>query len=99
MKKLDVERVIERMQLGLCMAIEEGKEVLQDEDGNYNGDEFFGFSPYDVAEVHITKVTHDVWYRLKDGRVFDNAANECEPDRKLYDVGITHRLLPLKLFD
>jgi len=49
-------------------------------------EEFYGFHPEDVAEMHFHKhgVGRGVWYRLKDGRVIDAIGKASEPDRIWY---------------
>ena len=51
-------------------------------------EDFFGFSAADVAEVHRHKQGYgrENFFRLKDDRVFDSAAQPHEPDRALYDT-------------
>ncbi len=51
-------------------------------------EEFFGFGAPDVAEVHRHKQGYGkaVFFRLRDDRVFDGAAQPHEPDRALYDA-------------
>lgn len=51
-------------------------------------EEYFGFNAADVAEVHRHKqgFGSESFFRLKDDRVFDSAAQPHEPDRALYDA-------------
>jgi len=48
--------------------------------------EFYGFRPEDVAEMHLHKqgFGRGVWYRLTDGRVFDAAGKPSHPERYWY---------------
>jgi hypothetical protein len=50
--------------------------------------DFYGFRPDDVAAIHTHKtgVGDGLWFRLHDGRVYDKAGEECEPDAGLYDT-------------
>jgi hypothetical protein len=58
------------------------------EPGEYDTATFFGFSPEDVDGIHTHKigVGDGVWYRLKDGRVFNAYGEECEPNSSIYDT-------------
>ena len=49
-------------------------------------EEFYGFRPEDVAELHLRKhgFGPGVWYRLKDSRVFDAAGKPSHPERYWY---------------
>lgn len=48
---------------------------------------FFGFQPEDVAGVHFRKSSlSGVWFRLKDGRVFNRYGGIDDPDPALYDA-------------
>lgn len=50
---------------------------------------FFGFTGRDVVAIHYTKrgfPFKGLFFRLRDGRVFDAAARPHEPDRCLYDA-------------
>jgi hypothetical protein len=51
-------------------------------------EEFYGFRACDVAELHRHKQGYGkaVFFRLKDERVFDGAAQPHEPDKLLYDA-------------
>lgn len=51
-------------------------------------EQFFGFTAEEVAELHQHKqgFGRAVFFRLKDDRVFDSAAQPHEPDRTLYDA-------------
>jgi len=47
---------------------------------------FFGFRPEDVAAVHFRKRgVGGVWFRLKDGRVFNRYGGLDDPDPAPYD--------------
>ena len=47
---------------------------------------FFGFRPEDVAAVHFRKRgASGVWFRLKDGRVFNRYGGLDDPDPAPYD--------------
>ena len=50
-------------------------------------EEYFGFRAEDVATFHTHKqgCGAGVYFRLRDGRVFDTAAQEQDPDPDLYD--------------
>lgn len=50
--------------------------------------EFYGFSPDDVETIHFHKkgAGDGVWFRLKNGLVFDKAAEPCDPEPSLYDT-------------
>jgi len=51
---------------------------------------FFGFRPEDVARVHTRKSgIAGVWFRLKDGRVFNRYGGIDDPDPALYESGET----------
>jgi hypothetical protein len=54
-------------------------------------EELYGFRPEDVAEMHLNKqgFGRGLWYRLKDGRVFDAAGQPSRPERYWY-VSSTH---------
>jgi hypothetical protein len=46
---------------------------------------FYGFGPDDVACVHFWKGNEEgLWFRLKDGRVFDGEARPCDTSEALY---------------
>jgi len=49
-------------------------------------EEFYGFTPEDVAEIHFHKqgFGRGVWYRLKDGRVINALGNQSDPERYWY---------------
>jgi len=51
-------------------------------------EEYFGFSQEEVAAMHYHKQGHGegIFFRLRDGRVFDGAAKQHGPDRELYDA-------------
>ena len=46
----------------------------------------FGFMPQDVEGIHTYKVDEGsgVWFRLKDGRVFNQHGAPAAPDHALY---------------
>ena len=46
------------------------------------------FRPDDVDGVHTDRrgVRDSIWFRLLDGRVFDCAGHECDPNPRLYDT-------------
>jgi hypothetical protein len=48
---------------------------------------FFGFRPDDVAGVHFHKsgARSGVWFRLKDGRVFNRYGGIDDPDPAQYE--------------
>jgi hypothetical protein len=54
-------------------------------------DELYSFRPEDVAEMHLNKQGsgRGLWYRLKDGRVFDAAGQPSQAERYWY-VSSTH---------
>ncbi len=54
-------------------------------------EELYCFRPEDVAELHLSKqgFGRGLWYRLKDGRVFDAAGQPSHPERHWY-VSSTH---------
>ena len=55
----------------------------------HSPEEFFGFRAEDVQEIHFKKQGVSVagaWFRLKDGRVFDQYAHPSEPDPCYYDT-------------
>ncbi|MBN8948947.1 MAG: hypothetical protein J0H94_21150 [Rhizobiales bacterium] len=58
------------------------------EDAAITTSEFYGFSPEDVETIHFHKngAGDGVWFRLKNGLVFDKAAEPCDPDPSLYDT-------------
>lgn len=49
---------------------------------------YFPFSPADVAAIHTCKrgTGNGLWFRLRDGRVFDKVGLPAENDPALYDV-------------
>ena len=53
-------------------------------------EEFYGFKVTDVECVHkrLAGVGAGIWFRLRDGRVFDMFARESTPTRELYDVTV-----------
>ena len=53
-------------------------------------EDFYGFKVTDVECVHqrLAGVGAGVWFRLRDGRVFDMFARESTPTRELYDVTV-----------
>ncbi len=61
-------------------------------DGGYecpksSPEEFFGFSAFDIDEMHNHKHGEGTgrWFRLIDGRVYDRRGMPSDPDRRLYD--------------
>lgn len=49
-------------------------------------EEYFGFKAVDVAGVHFSKGKNaGIFFRLRDGRVFDTTAQEQDPNPDLYD--------------
>lgn len=53
-------------------------------------EELYGFSATDVSEIHRYKAGTGpgVWYRLKDGRVFDSLGRSSRRDRVSYSMRI-----------
>ncbi len=53
-------------------------------------EEFYGFRASEIAEVHcrVMGFGDTVFFRLRDGRVFDVAARQHNPDPTLYDQTI-----------
>ena len=51
-------------------------------------EELYGFGPSDVAEMHLYKAGagRGIWYRLKDGRVFDSQGRPSRRDRITYSM-------------
>jgi hypothetical protein len=51
-------------------------------------EDFYGFKITDIECVHqrLAGVGAGIWFRLRDGRVFDMFARESTPTRALYDV-------------
>jgi hypothetical protein len=49
-------------------------------------EELYGFRAFDVSEIHFYKAGagRGVWYRLKDGRVFDSLGRPSRRDRISY---------------
>jgi hypothetical protein len=49
--------------------------------------QLFGFLPRDVEGIHLQKEGEGkgVWFRLKDGRVFDKLGKPSSADRGVYD--------------
>lgn len=49
-------------------------------------EEFYGFRPEDVAEMHLRKhgVGRGIWFRLKDERVIDVNGKPSAPERYWY---------------
>lgn len=64
-------------------------ESIGDNDGALTLDplRFYGFGPDDVQAIHLHKrgIGDGIWFRLKDGRVFDKTAELSEADPALYD--------------
>jgi len=54
-------------------------------------EELYGFRPEEAAEMHLNNqgFGRGLWYRLKDGRVFDAAGQPAHSDRYWY-VSSTH---------
>ena len=52
---------------------------------------FFGFRPEQVACIHSRKVGAGggVWFRLKDGRVFNRYGGIDDPNPSLYDPTVS----------
>lgn len=52
-----------------------------------SAEEYFGFAPHDVSDIHLHKhgIGRGVWFRLRDGRVYDCAARPSETDRAWYE--------------
>jgi hypothetical protein len=50
-------------------------------------EEFYGFRASDIVEVHVWMMGfgRGLFFRLRDGRVFDAAARQHDPDPALYD--------------
>ena len=53
-------------------------------------EEFYGFRASDIVEVHckLVGICEVVYFRVRDGRVFDCMAREKDPDPRLYDQTI-----------
>ncbi|HXR75358.1 MAG TPA: hypothetical protein VN737_05250 [Bryobacteraceae bacterium] len=51
-------------------------------------EELYGFGPSDVSEMHFYRAGagRGVWYRLKDGRVFDSQGRPSRRDRISYSM-------------
>jgi len=51
--------------------------------------QLFGFTPQDVEGIYTYKDVEGkgVWFRLKDGRVFDKYGKPSSADHTLYDKG------------
>ena len=49
--------------------------------------QLFGFSPHDVEGIHTHKDDEGkgVWFRLKDGRVFNKQGKPSSADHAIYD--------------
>jgi len=58
----------------------------KDEDAAYIK-QLFGFLPQDVEGIHTRKEGEGegVWFRLKDGRVFNKFGKPSSPNHALYD--------------
>lgn len=52
-----------------------------------SAEEYFGFAAHDVSDIHLRKhgTGRGVWFRLRDGRVYDCAARPSETDRMWYE--------------
>src|SRR5690348_13277961 len=50
-------------------------------------EEFYGFRAADIVDVytHLMGYGDGVFFRLRDGRVFNVAGRQCNPDPMLYD--------------
>lgn len=53
-------------------------------------EEFYGFRAADIADVHcrLVGICEVLFFRIRDGRVFDCMAREHDPDPMLYDQTI-----------
>lgn len=57
-------------------------------DEDFDPAKYYSFAPADVAVIHNHKrgVGAGLWFRLRDGRVFDKTGAHSEPSPALYDT-------------
>lgn len=62
--------------------------IEPDNNGNIKPEQLFPFHVHEILGIHTHKigVGDGVFFRLKDGRVFDRYGEEQEPDQTLYDT-------------
>ena len=82
--KDDIKLIMEKATLALYKK----GEVELPGDGKVRTRHAFCFDPGDVVEIHTHKQGHGsgIWFRLKDGRVFDKRGGVAEYDPHLYDI-------------
>lgn len=87
MLKPDIQQIATLMNRAVIELAEEGL-IKVDKNADINTAKTFGFSANDVEGIHTHKigVGDGVWYRLKDGRVFNNYGEPSEEDPSLYDT-------------
>jgi hypothetical protein len=75
-----MKRVISKTKGDGALTTKEGEPV--------NIKQFFGFAPQDVEGIHTHKTDEGdgVWFRLKDGRVFNRFGKPAAADTALYDT-------------
>lgn len=83
----NIKQIARMMERALADRIDDG-DIDPEESAAMNAERFFGFSAADVAGIHTHKTGFGdgVWYRLKDGRVFNNYAEPSEPNPVFYDT-------------
>lgn len=66
----------------------EDGEIAPDEHGDLKPEQVYPFQVSELAAVHTHKTGagDGVWFRLKDGRVFDKRGEEQQADPALYDT-------------
>jgi hypothetical protein len=57
-------------------------------DTDFDPSDYYGFAPADVAMIHNHKrgAGAGLWFRLRNGRVFDKTGEAAERDPALYDT-------------
>lgn len=62
--------------------------VIFDPGTDFDPSRYYGFSPVDVIAIHNHRrgVGAGLWFRLRDGRVFDKTGSADARDTSLYDT-------------
>lgn len=60
--------------------------LLHSRDMKASAEQFYGFSPGEVTDIHLNKCGSGsgIWFRLRDGRVFDLRGIPSETGREWY---------------
>jgi len=60
--------------------------LLLSKDMQVTVEQFYGFAPAEVSDIHLRKNGHGtgLWFRLRDGRVFDLRGIPSEEGREWY---------------